>query len=651
MALIDLLIILAFIAYAIGSGLKSKDVAGQNLEEYFLAGRSLPGWKAGISMAATQFAADTPLMVTGLLATAGIFSLWRLWIYAVAFLLMGFVLAASWRRATVITDAELTEVRYGEKGAAILRGVKAIYFGTVFNCMVLGFVLLAATRIAEPFLTWHEWTWFPSWLHGAFESLVRSLDLQLTADLASPDVYARSASNLISILAIVIVTTFYSTTGGLRSVVNTDVMQFFLMIIGTLLFAWVVVDKVGGLGAIPDALRERYGENGLGGMSVDEMLAFTPTVAKDAGLAILVLFAIQWFAQMNADGTGYLAQRSMACRSDTEAKKAALWFTFMQIIVRSLMWLPLGFGLLLLFPPAAELSGDALRIDREYTFVLGLADLPPGIKGLMVTGMLAALASTVDTHLNWGSSYWTNDIYKRFICQSWRKVEPDPRSLVWVARGANIFILLLGLTVMTQLGSIGAAWEKSLLLGAGMGGVLVLRWVWWRLTAWGELSAIVASLVLLPLLLWGFDASPTGDALKMIFMFAGSTAAGVVVSIITGPEKMERLEDFFRRAQPVGFWGPVAQRCGVDSQANQKRLWRGLAAVALSSLSFFCVLCGLGSLLIGSPPPVWLPVRPLWIGLLLATGFGLIPVWWRLGFGPGAESPPPPSTDARTESD
>jgi solute:Na+ symporter, SSS family len=637
MALLDVLIILAFIVYAVSSGFRAKGVAGKNLEEYFLAGRTLPGWKAGISMAATQFAADTPLLVTGMIATAGLFSLWRIWIYAIAFLLMGFVLAASWRRVGVLTDAELTEIRYGHKPAAVLRGVKAIYFGTIFNCTVLSFVLLAATRIAEPFLTWDQWSWFPGGVHDAFVSFAQWIGSPMTVvtDPANlpEDVWIRSANNIISILTILLVTTFYSTTGGLRSVVNTDVMQFGIMFVGTALFAWFVVDKVGGLGEIPDQIRARFADGGPGGIAAEQILGLTPDQAKDTGLAVLAVIGIQWLAQMNADGTGYLAQRSMACRSDQDAKQAAVWFTVAQVFLRSLMWIPLGLGLLLLFPPDLGLDLETLRSDRERTYVLGMADLPAGLKGIMVTAMLAALASTVDTHLNWGSSYWTNDIYRRFVCQSWRKVEPSDRSLVWVARGANLLILTIALVIMTRLGSIQTAWKVSLMLGAGMGGVLILRWIWWRLTAWGELSAILSSLALVPLLLlWLDGGDPDSEATRLLIIFAVSTGTGVVVSWLTGPEEMARLSTFYQKARPPGFWGPVAREAGVDPTADHRRLGRGFLAVVLAAFSIFCGLTAIGSMLADSAPPTFFPWKLPWRIVVLAVGVALVPVWWKLAF-------------------
>ncbi|MHC4990199.1 MAG: sodium:solute symporter family transporter, partial [Planctomycetota bacterium] len=431
MATLDVLIILAFVAHALYQGFSARRVASQNLEEYFLAGRSLPGWKAGLSMAATQFAADTPLFVTGLVATAGIFYLWRpFWIFALAFLLLGFVLSSSWRRAGVLTDAELTEIRYGHGPAATLRGLKAVYFGVIVNCAILAMVLIAATRIAEPFLLWD--VWLPAALFDPVVDLVRAIGVPLiptteTADgtfildtvawtsvpfeQAGDTVWVLSARNLLSILAIVAVTTLYSTTGGLRSVVATDIVQLGIMLLGTIIFAWFVLAEVGGLGALTDQIRASYPEDGSAGLTANQILGFTPSQAKGISLALMATMLVQWLVHMYADGTGYLAQRTMACRTDEDAKQASIIFTFVQVVGRSLIWLPIALGVLILFPPAAGLPAELLNADREATYVRGMTDLlPAGALGLLLTGMLAALASTVDTHLNWGSSYLTNDI-------------------------------------------------------------------------------------------------------------------------------------------------------------------------------------------------------------------------------------------------
>ena len=573
MSTVDALIVVAFIAYAVSAGFRNRRQASKNLEEYFLAGRTLPGWKAGLSMAATQFAADTPLLVTGIVATAGIFGLWQLWIFAATFLLMGFVLAGAWRRAGVVTDAELSEVRYGGTPAAVLRG------------------------------------------------------------LDDPEVWVKTANNLISRATILAVAAFYSATGGLRSVVATDVVQIAIMFLGTLAFTTFVVREVGGLGAMTDRVYETFAGGGPGGILPDQILAFTPGRGKDVTLTALSLLGLLWLINHVSDGTGYLAQRAMACRSDRDAKTAAVVFTFTQVLVRSLLWLPLGIGLLVLFPPAPGLAPDLMQADREATYVRGMAELlPPGVMGLMLTGMLAALASTVDTHLNWGASYWTNDIYKRFICQAWLKTEPSGRALVWVARGANVIILVIALAIMTQLTSINQAWQISLLFGAGLGVVQVLRWVWWRMNAWAEIAAMLVSLVVAPFLILYLDDDQ--QALRLLLMATVATTAALAAIWIKGPEDQARLRAFYQRVRPVGFWGPVARAAGGGDRddAGARRLWRALGAMATCSLSVFCLLVGLGTWLVGSPPPLWLPFRPVWVGGLLLAGLLLCPVWYRLGY-------------------
>ena len=626
MTTLDWGILAAFVLYALYAGLRERSQASQNLDEYFLAGRSLAGWKAGLSMAATQFAADTPLLVMGLVATAGIFSLWRLWIYALAFLLMGFLLAPSWRRVGVLTDAELTEVRYGHRAAAALRGIKAIYFGTIINCTVLAMVLLAATRLAEPFLLWDQW--LPSVF---FDGCVRAVEWAAVpfavGGLETETIWIRSTNNLLSIGAIVLVTMLYSTTGGLRSVVNTDLVQLAIGLIASVGFAWVVVDHVGGLAEITHRIQELFTVSAGYSITGDQLLAFTPYGAKDATMLVLSVYGFQWLLQMNADGTGYLAQRSMACRTDHDARLAAVVFTVAQVFLRSLIWLPLALGLLVIFPPS---PGTIDMAAREFTFIQGMDELlPAGLKGLMLVGMLAALASTVDTHLNWGASYWTNDVYRRFICQSWLKREPSHRVLVWVARGSNMLILFIALCILPWLSSIQMAWQVSLLLGAGMGVLLVLRWIWWRISAWGELACIVASVILAPLLLWSL---PNQEALRLLIMGIGSGLIGVGVSLLTGPEDQDRLEIFHQRAQPPGFWGPIERRVHPEHLGGSRRCWRALIATGLASLSIFCFLVGVGSWMVGSPSPAWIPQREGWIVGLLAVGTILCPIWIRLGF-------------------
>ncbi|MEX2285305.1 MAG: sodium:solute symporter family protein [Gemmatimonadota bacterium] len=610
--MLDLLIVLAFVAYALSAGWRARRQASRSLEDYFLAGKTLRGWQAGTSMAATQFAADTPLLVTGLIATGGIFMLWRLWIYGLAFLLMAFIFATQWREARVLTDAELTEIRYSGRGVLPLRVLKALYYGTVINCVVLAIVLVAAVRIAEVFLPWHDW--LPGAVFQPIRAIVTRIGIPIASNPNLLDPWTITTDNLISIAAILGFTALYSMTGGLRSVVTTDVGQFSIAMIGTTVYAWIVLREAGGLASISARLTDLYGVS-----QASRMLSFAPPASELLG-PFLVVIGLQWLFQMNSDGTGYLAQRSMACRSDRDARLAGVLFAWLQIVLRSLIWLVIGIGLLVLYPFEPGVTGPGFAAEREMTFVRGIDELLPiGIRGLMLTGLLAALASTLDTHMNWGASYWSNDIYKRLICEHWLKREPSRREAVAVARLANLLILAMSILVMANLGSIQTAWFISLLFGAGMGGVLVLRWLWERINLWSEIAAIAASLACAPLLLLYI----TDEWLRLLLMALVSTSAAIAVIWVTPRTEDAVLVAFFRRVQPSGWWSHTAALAGADARAPRRALLSQLSTTAAAAASLFFVLYGAGRLLI--PVPNGSPVPPL---AALVIGVVLAPIWW-----------------------
>lgn len=601
--MIDVALVAAFVVYGLWVGLRARRAASTDLASYFLAGRSLSSWQSGLSMTATQYAADTPLLAAGLVATGGVFALWRLWIYGIAFLLLAFLLGSAWWRSGVVTDAELCELRYGGRAATWLRGLKALYYGGIFNCAVLAMVLVAASRIAEPFLLWDQW--LSPELFDPLVRLVSAVGVPLAVDPTASDVWARTASNLLSIVLIYGFTVLYSTTGGLRSVVSTDVGQVCVLGVATAIYAYYAVDAVGGLGELPHALARITGE-----ARASELLAFEPSTAAGFGGALLAVLGLQWLVQMNSDGTGYLAQRCMACRSPAEARRAPVVFAFAQVLVRTLLWLPILIALLVVFP----LEPGQSAAEREVTFVYGIqALLPPGARGLMLVGMLAALASTLDTHVNWGASYVANDLYARVLCGAVLGRTPGRRELVWVARLSGPAIMAISLGVMTQLGSIQAAWHVTLLLGAGLGVPLLLRWLWRRANAWGELAAIAASLVGAPLLL----ATVENEAERLLSIAALSTAASVIASLVTAPESPERLASFYTTVWPPGWW---------DEPGALRRLRRGLTALLSASGTLFASLVGLGSWLVGSTPPAGLAPE-LWIGMNLLAAAALVPLW------------------------
>jgi SSS family solute:Na+ symporter len=609
--MIDLLMVLGFLAYAVYSGFSSKDEAGKDLDEYFLAGRSLDGTKAGMSMAATQFAADTPLLVMGLVATGGLFMLWRLWIYGLAFLVMGFIFSTKWRRAMVITDAELTDIRYSGKHIPHLRFLKAVYYGTIINCVVLAMVLVAAMRISETFLLWHEW--LPEGFYSILKMPIESFDLALVKSTTGLDDVTATTNNLFSIFMIVGFTTLYSTTGGLRSVVATDMVQFIFAMLGTIVYAGFIVYKSGGFGEMMTKLSSLYPN------SVAKITSLAPNTS-DALAPFLILISMQWLFQMNSDGTGYLAQRSMACKSDKDARWATVLFTWVQVLLRSFFWIIIALGLMVIYPfeEGAAIT-DMFTAKREMLFVTGINEiLPPGFKGLMLVGMLGALTSTVDTHLNWGASYWSNDIYKDIICKQWLKKEANNKTLVWVARVSNIGILLVALIIMFNLGSIKNAWSLSLLFGAGMGAVLIMRWLWEGITLYSEVAAIASSIIIAPILLF----TVKDEWLRILIMSVSTTIIPILAAKFGPKTEPAKLDAFYQRVSPQGFWKKTAGRIGEDEKLPFKKLKASLFEIILIALSVYLLLIGSVKFIFQTGS------GNFWVGIILSLiGLGLIPVW------------------------
>lgn len=615
--MLDLAIVIVFLVYGLVAGLVARRRASRSLVEYFLAGRRLPGWQAGTSMSATQYAADTPLLVAGLIAVGGIWSVWRLWIYGIAFLVMGFLLGRAWRRAGVLTDAEFTEIRYSGAGVLPLRVLKALYYGTFINCVVMAFVLVAATRLFEVFLPWH--VWLPSGLYSTVQGWVAAVGLDLSSGATGLPFEVATTNSAISIVAMLAFVAMYSTTGGLRSVVSTDIGQFGLMMAGTLLYAIFAVRAAGGLEVLPASLAERYGE-----ARAAQTLSFLPPL-DEALMPFLIVLALQWFFQANSDGTGYLAQRTMACRSDRDARAAAVVFTLSQIVLRSLLWLPIVIALLVIYPPEPGVAlgsqelDQALIAEREMLFLRGIDELlPAGVRGLMLTAMLAALASTLDTHLNWGASYWSNDLYKAVWVERVRRRTAGDRELVWVARFSNLLVLAVALVIVAHLGSIQQGWRISLLFGAGIGSVLVLRWLWERINMYCELAAMAVSILLAPALL----VLVKEDWLRLAIMSAVSSAVVVATAWLAPATDPQTLQAFYRRVRPPGMWRATAAAAGADPAEPGRALRHGALSILLVAVTTYGLLVGLGT---------WIarPAERLNALSWTLVGCAAVPFWWR----------------------
>ena len=503
-----------------------------------------------------------------MIATAGIFALWRFWVYGLAFLLMGFLFAAFWRRARILTDAELVQIRYSGNWRLPLRLTKAVYFGLVINSITLGFVLLAAFQISELFLPWH--TWLPDAPYRTILNATRWMGLDFSTVAAQYGAELATANNVISVALLLLFVGLYSTTGGLRGVITTDIFQFSLAMGASIVFAIILLGEVGGLSNLTERIVSLYGDG-----QARRMLSFTPTI-EGTVMPFLIIMGLQWIFHMNSDGTGYLAQRFMACSADRETRIAARIFSWVQILGRSLVWLVIGVVMLALYPfSPAETLEPAFTASRERTFLLGISDfMPNGARGLMITAMLAALASTIDTHLNWGSSYLTNDVYKRLICQIWRKREPKSRELVLVARVTSVLVLLAGCLV------------------AG------------------------------PILLWAFPEEDM-EWIRLGTMVLVSTAGTVLIALLPRPTDERILLEFHRIVRPFGFWGRTAARAGDSPAAVRRALGCSLLAALSCGGSLFLTLVGISKILLRLPGDTYLLPLLFMLGAAL-----LVPLWW-----------------------
>lgn len=582
---LDWTIILGYLALALGVGIAVSRSAGKSIESYFVADRGLPWWWLGTSMAATTFAADTPLVVSGMVARYGIAGNWFWWAWAMSYISLAVVFAALWRRSRVLTDAEILEIRYAGRSAALLRGFKGVFFAVLVNGIVLGWVIRAMAKISEPFVSWKSWlggtvydtlaTAWPGWL------LLGTID------------------NTITVLLLFGLITLYSTLGGIRGVILTDLLQFALALIASIAFAWIAVDAVGGLSGLKAGLAMHYPD-------AADILAFVPR-ADSAWLPLqvfIIYLAVQWWAQYFADGSGYLAQRVNTAKDDRHASAGALWFCVANFGLRTWPWILIGLVGLVIFPLGAEGTGvmaETVAGDREMTYPVLMAQLlPAGLLGLLFASLLAAFMSTVDTHLNWGTSYLINDIYRRFV-----RPDASPRELVRVSRATVVGLAVLAIVIAAQIASIEQAWRFFIALGAGLGLPSMIRWIWWRANAWTEIAGMVTA-VIAAFVLYGIF-SDMRDEYLLVIIVALATTASLVATFVTAPVPQKQLEEFVRRVDPPGFWR------GYGASAPRGRLkWLAWGWVA-GNAGVFGLTFGIGYLLLGEPSS----------GIIMVTSGGL----------------------------
>jgi SSS family solute:Na+ symporter len=510
---IDYFIVGSYFVFAIAVGLYFSRRASRSPEDFFLGGRSLPWWAIGVSMVATSFASDTPLVITEVIRQYGIQRLW--WILAsVMVLIVGiFLFSRLWRRAEIITDAEFYELRYEGRPAAFLRGFRAFSSGIIQNLITMGWVIYGMTTIITTLTGLNEWL-------------------------------------AISICIAVALT--YATAAGFYGVVVTDVVQFAIATVSMIVLAVAGVHQAGGLACLLDSIKNMpgYGEHTL------EIFPDVTTFNNDL-VALVVFLGLLWWS----DAGGYNMQRMSACRNERDAVKATIFYALFQSI-RLWLWVPVALVSIVWFPVLNEPYSDT----HAYPLVMRDA-LGPGLLGLLVTSFLAAFMSTIDTHLNWGASYLMNDVYRRFL-----RPQATHKEYMLATRLVTVVLMVSAAAVVPLMNSVHRAWEFLAIVYVGYGIVSVARWFWWRINAYTEITATVLGLLCgifdlfaatfaeESFVLFGTPWVELRFEIKIAMLIAIVVPISLVVTMLTPPVSMSKLEKFYRKVRPGGAWGPVSAR-------------------------------------------------------------------------------------------
>src|SRR5881397_303938 len=531
---LDWSIIPLYFAFNVAVGLYYKRRASRDTAEFFLSGRNVPWWLAGTSMVATTFAADTPLVVTGLVAQNGIAGNWLWWNLLASGMLTVFFYARLWRRSGVMTDIEFAEIRYAGPPAAFLRGFRAIYLGLLINCIILGWVNLAMAKI-----------------------------LQLVFGVSKGDA-------LWIVVGMIALTSAISTLSGLWGVLVTDLFQFVIKMGMVIVLAVVAVNAVGGIDAMRVKLAAIDQVRGATSGGHGSVLDFVPDLGS-AWMPMITFFvyvAVNWWATWypgaEPGGGGYVAQRMLSAKDEKHSLLATLFFNITHYAVRPWPWILVALASLILFPGLKDPETGYVRVMIDY--------LPSSLRGLMVAAFAAAFMSTIATHLNWGASYLVNDFYRRFV-----RRQDSESHYVLVSRVVTGVLTVVSAAVAFRIESIGGAWKLLIITGAGTGGVLLLRWYWWRINAWSEISAMITAFLVSVLLqtVWGLDSDRPLDFARIVLVtVAITTTVWLAVTFATRPEMDATLVAFYRRTRPSRLgWGPVAARApdvrpSTDGLAN-----------------------------------------------------------------------------------
>jgi len=557
---IDWVVIALYFLFNLSVGFYLRRRATKSVSDFFISGRNVTWWLAGTSMVATTFAADTPLVVSGLVARNGIAGNWIWWSMAFSGILTVFFYAKLWRRAGVLTDVEFAEIRYSGKPAAFLRVFRAGYLGLVVNLIIMGWVNLAIVKI-----------------------------MMIVLGISKIEA-------LIIAIGIMFVTASISTLSGLWGVLWTDFFQFILKMGMVILLAVFAVNATGGM----DQLLYQLHDIDKSRSSSGSILALVPNLnsAWMPMITFFVFIAVNWWASWypgaEPGGGGYIAQRIFSAKNEKHSLLATLWFNVAHYAIRPWPWIIVALVAVVRFQHDPKFLADP---EIGYIRVL-ISDLPVCLRGLMIAAFAAAYMSTIGTQLNWGASYLVNDIYKRYI-----KSKPE-KHYVNISQIITMSLMLMSAVVTFYMDSIAGAWQALIAIGAGTGLVYILRWFWWRINAWSEISAMIAAFSVSMILQFVFhldESKPVQFAWLLLITVAFTTTIWIAVTFLTKPEPEEKLVSFYRRVRPNSrFWGNIAQiasdvppvRDGILNLIN----W--ICGVGM----IYSFLFGIGQILIGSTP-------------------------------------------------
>src|SRR5579862_9195459 len=556
----DWIVIVGYLLINLLISLYYRRRASGNTEEFFISGRDVSWWLAGTSMVATTFAADTPLLVSGLVAKSGIAGNWIWWGLCVGGMLTVFFFARYWRRSEILTDVQFVEIRYGGKPAAFLRGFKAVYLGLFMNCFILGWVTQAMINIITVLLG-------PAIAQGRVVQMSLGGHV-LSWTLGDP----HTTSLLICIFVIIPFTGIYTFIGGLWGVLVTDLFQFVLKMAMIIVLAWVAVARIGGMQALQVHLQIIGDNQRRAGLQVSDPTAFLPdfhlglTTSALWTLPVLTFIVylgmqwwLAWYPGAEPGGGGYVAQRMFRAKDEKNSLGATLWFNIAHYALRPWPWIVTGLVAIAVYSPNGGIHPNAAFAQNpEQGYVMVLRDyLPPALRGLMVAAFLAAFMSTVGTQLNWGCSYLVNDLYKRFIIRN-----STEKHYVLVSKLFTVLLVLASGYTAMQLTSIKQGWDLVLNIGFGTGAVYILRWYWWRINAWSEISAMIAAAAMtFALRNVQFTGNSAVVYAKSALITGGvTTLVWLATTFLTRPESEQTLLGFYRRVHPSVYgWKQVAK--------------------------------------------------------------------------------------------